>query len=285
MSIVIRPATPADATRCGQICFDAFSHINRAHNFPPDFPNPEHAVGLLNMLFSAPSFYCIVAEENGRILGSNCLDERSIIFGVGPITVDPAAQNHGVGRLLMHAALDRAASQHAAGVRLVQAGFHCRSLSLYSTLGFSVREPLACMQGRVSTPPIAACTVRPAVQADIAACDALSIAVHGFSRSAELSNAITQGSAVVSEREGRITAYSTLLGFFGHTTAETNPDLFALIASAETFAGPGILLPTRNDALFRWCLSHGLRVVQPLNLMSLGLYNTPAGAFLPSILF
>ena len=109
--------------------------------------------------------------------------------------------------------------------------------------------------------------------------------VHGVARSTDLTHSIAQGSAVVAERSGRITAYATLLGFFGHATAETNDDLFALIAAADTFAGPGILVPTRNATLLRWCLANGLRVVQPLNLMSLGLYNAPAGAFLPSILF
>jgi hypothetical protein len=59
----------------------------------------------------------------------------------------------------------------------------------------------------------------------------------------------------------------------------------ALIASAASFGGSGILLPSRNTALLRWCLSNGLRIVQPLTLMSMGLYNEPAGAWLPSILF
>ena len=36
-----------------------------------------------------------------------------------------------------------------------------------------------------------------------------------------------------------------------------------------------------NGALFRWCLANGLKVVQPMTLMSLGLYNEPAGAFIP----
>ena len=53
------------------------------------------------------------------------------------------------------------------------------------------------------------------------------------------------------ERAGRITGYSSHVAFYGHTTAETNPDLQALIASAESFDGPGILVPTRNSALFR----------------------------------
>jgi hypothetical protein len=109
--------------------------------------------------------------------------------------------------------------------------------------------------------------------------------VHGFDRGGELAQAIQHGSASVVERGGRITAYTTALAFFGHATAETNLDLQALIASAETFGGPGILVPSRNSDLFRWCLANSLKVVQPLTLMTVGLYNQPAGAWLPSILF
>jgi len=108
--------------------------------------------------------------------------------------------------------------------------------------------------------------------------------IHGFERSRELSMSIGHGARVV-EREGRITGYSSGLAFFGHSTAETNLDLQALIASVEQFEGPGILLPTRNTALFRWCLANDLRVVQPLTLMSVGLYNDPAGAWLPWVTF
>jgi hypothetical protein len=75
------------------------------------------------------------------------------------------------------------------------------------------------------------------------------------------------------------------MAFFGHTVAESNLDLQALIAAADGFGGPGILVPTRNAELFRWCLANGLRVVEPMTLMSIGLYNEPAGAFLPSILY
>ena len=97
--ITIRQATSNDAPACGKICYNAFSAINAAHNFPCDFPNPEYADRLIHGMFNAPGFYCVVAESNGQILGSNCLDERAIIHGVGPITVDPDAQNRGVGRL------------------------------------------------------------------------------------------------------------------------------------------------------------------------------------------
>jgi len=127
--------------------------------------------------------------------------------------------------------------------------------------------------------------VRPAQPADLESCNALARRVHGYDRGADLAQAIEQGTARVVERGGRITGYSTALAFFGHSTAETNPDMQALIASAESFGGSGILLPSRNTALLRWCLSNGLRIVQPLTLMSMGLYNEPAGAWLPSIMF
>ncbi len=284
-ALVIRRAVPADGPVCGQICFDAFSAISSAHGFPCDFPNPEASIGVLSAIFAAPNVYCVVAEMDGQILGSNVLFEGGIIQGIGPITIDPKTQNRGVGRKLMQAVMDRARENGAAGTRLLQAAFHNRSLSLYASLGFDIREPISCMQGRTRERSAPGCTVRPAQPSDGDACNALSRRVHGFDRGGELANAIQQGTAQVVERGGSVTAYTTSLGFFGHSTAETNVDMQALIASADSLSGPGILVPSRNNALFRWCLANGLRVVQPLTLMTTGLYSDPAGAWLPSIIF
>jgi hypothetical protein len=55
-SIVVRTATPADAPIAGQICYDAFSTINAAHNFPNDFPAPAVTIGILSMMFASPNF-------------------------------------------------------------------------------------------------------------------------------------------------------------------------------------------------------------------------------------
>lgn len=286
VGIVIRTARPEDAEACGRICFEAFSTLNVAHGFPCDFPNSDVAVGVMTMLFALPdSFYSVVAEVDGRVVGSNVLDERAVIRGVGPITVDPHTQNSGVGRMLMDAVIQRAWEHGGAGVRLVQAAFHNRSLSLYTSLGFDVREPLACMQGQTRERMVPGCAVRPATSSDVKACNELSMRVHGFERGTELVHGIERGGARVVERGGRITGYCSDLSFFGHSTAETNVDLQALIASAEGFGGPGILVPTRNAALLRWCLANGLRMVQQMNLMSMGLYNEPAGVFLPSITY
>jgi hypothetical protein len=90
---------------------------------------------------------------------------------------------------------------------------------------------------------------------------------------------------MVVERLGRITGYATGIGFFSHAVAETNEDLKALIGAAPGFPGPGFLLPTRNHDLFRWCLERGLRLVKQQTLMTIGLYNEPTGAWLPSILY
>jgi hypothetical protein len=49
--------------------------------------------------------------------------------------------------------------------------------------------------------------------------------------------------------------------------------------------GPGFLLPVSNGDVFRWALARGLRVVQVMTLMTLGLYHEPRGAYLPSILY
>ena len=284
-SVVVREAMPEDAAECGRICYAAFSTINARHGFPCDFPGPEAAVGLMSMMFSAPGIYCVVAETDGKIVGSNCMDVRAAVHGVGPITVDPGLQNRGAGRALMCAVIEHSAQLGAAGVRLVQAAFHSRSLSLYASLGFEVREPLSCMQGRTRDRGGAGCEVRAAAAADLDACNALSHRVHGFDRGAELAGAIQLGTAVVVERGGRITGYSSHLGFFGHTTAETNADLQAMIAAADELAGSGILVPSRNSGLFHWCLQQGLRVVQPMTLMSTGLYSEPAGAWLPSVIY
>ena len=83
-------------------------HARRPSPLPPDFRSPEHAAETLGRLLAHPRFYSVVAELDGRVVGSNFLDERSTIAGLGPITVDPGAQNAGVGRRLMLAAPRRA---------------------------------------------------------------------------------------------------------------------------------------------------------------------------------
>src|SRR5438045_6097857 len=107
MTVILRRGTPADAAACGVICYEAFTSIAGEHNFPADFPSAEIATGLMKMLLAHPGVYGIVAECDGKVVGSNFLDERGPIAGIGPITVDPAGQNQSIGRRLMLDVMER----------------------------------------------------------------------------------------------------------------------------------------------------------------------------------
>jgi GNAT superfamily N-acetyltransferase len=285
MNINLRAGRAEDAETTGKICYEAFRVIAENHRFPKDFPSAEAAGGMTAMLLSLPDVYAVVAEIDGRIAGSNFLWEGETVAGVGPITVDPETQNSTIGRELMEDVLRRAAEKNFVSVRLVQAAYHNRSLALYTKLGFDTVEPLSLMQGEPLKFEIEGYRVRLMTENDITECDRVCQKVHGHKRTGELFGGIAQKSAMVVEHAGAITGYTTTLGFFGHTVGESNNDLKALIAAAEVFAGIGFLLPTRNGELMRWCLEHNLKIVQPMTLMSRGLYQEPRGAFLPSILF
>lgn len=285
MNIVLRPGRASDASACSVICYEAFKVIAENHNFPPDFPNLESALGLMDYALANKGIYSVVAEVDGKIVGSNFLWLHTAIAGVGPITIAPGYQNAALGRRLMEQVIQRSTELKMSAVRLVQAAYHNRSLSLYMKLGFDVKEPLSVIQGPALGLSLPGFQVRPANMTDLEPCNELCFGVHGHDRRQELQEAINNGNASVVEHLGKITGYTTQLGFFGHAVAKTNNDLKALIGAATTIAGPGFLLPSRNSEIMRWCFSNGLRAVQPMVLMSRGLYNEPLGAFLPSVIY
>jgi ribosomal protein S18 acetylase RimI-like enzyme len=285
MNVNLRNGRPDDAEVLGNICFHAFKTISNKHNFPEDFPSPEVATGLITMLLSRPDIYSVVAEVDGRIAGSNFLWESDDVSGVGPITIDPDLQNSTIGRELMQDVIRRSDEQGFPSVRLVQAAYHNRSLALYTKLGFNTVEPLSLIQGEKLNVRVEGFDVRPMEENDVDAADIVAKAVHGISRKNEIAGSVRQGSGAVVENNGRITGYSTGVGFLGHTVGTSNNELKALIAAAAEFAGPGLLLPTRNSELMRWCLEQGLKIVQPMTLMSRGVYQEPRGAFMPSVLY
>ncbi|MGH7925547.1 MAG: GNAT family N-acetyltransferase [Candidatus Binatus sp.] len=281
----IRRATREDIEVCGEICYRAFCELADQHRFPHEFPNLEAANGVVQSMITTPGFYGIVAELGGLIAGSNFMDERSPIAGIGPISVDPDVQNSGAGRAMMQHMLERVAANRLPGVRLVQTAYHNRSLSLYAKLGFEIREPLSVMIGPPLKESVPGYKVRAAGDADLDACNRLCVVVHGHERGGELRGAIEGGTAAVVEHLGRITGYATAIGYAGHAVGESNEELKALISAATEFHGCGPLIPSRNGELLRWCFSKGLRLMQQMTLMSVGLYNEPRLPFIPSILY
>ena len=147
----LRPGRIEDADTVGTIIFEAFSATADEHGFQREFPSVDIGRGLASSFLSNPGFYSVVAEgtrgnDKDRVVGSNFLDERSnTVVGVGPITVDPKYQNKGTGRQLMINVLERAKNKNYPAIRLLQSSYHNRSLALYASLGFEVREPISTM--------------------------------------------------------------------------------------------------------------------------------------------
>src|SRR3954453_18970660 len=143
---------------------------------------PAHATDLIGHLLSRSDIHAIIAERDGRVAGSNFLWEGDTVAGVGPITVDADVQNKAIGRQLMEAVLERARQQGISAVRLVQAAYHSRSLSLYTKLGFVVREPLALLQGEPLWPMDEPRVVPASAEVDLDAANNLCRRVHGHDR-------------------------------------------------------------------------------------------------------
>jgi GNAT superfamily N-acetyltransferase len=288
-AVQLRPIELDDRDGAARIVYEAFAGIHDHHRFPRDFPTLEAATDLVGSFISHPLIWGVVAEREGRILGSNFLDERGPVRGVGPITVDPKTQVAGVGRRLMQAAIERGA--HAAGIRLLQDSFNTQSLALYASLGFEVAEPVVVMSGRPRATHPDDVEVRPLVHGDLEASEQLCLSVHGFERTNELRDALEtprlQPFAAI--RDGRLVAYATTLSFFpaAYAVAERQEDMAALIggALAASDAPASFLLPTRQHELFRWCLQARLRIVKPMTYMVIGERRQPRGAWIPSVLY
>ena len=216
----LRFATPDDADACGRIFYDAFQSIAERHRLPVEPASPEFTRFMAGRMLGHDGYAGFACERGGAVVGCAFVDERGPIVGVGPVVVDPAAQDDGVGRRLMEAVVARSRSRGAAGIRLVQTAYHYRSLALYAKHGFVVREPLSVVQGTVPAVTLTGVEVRPARLDDVAACDGLCERVHGHERSRELRDAVADRTARVVLRDGRLTGYATGFGYGWHAVAE-----------------------------------------------------------------
>jgi GNAT superfamily N-acetyltransferase len=201
--ITLREPADDDVNECARICYEAFGQIDDHHRFPRDFPTIEFAAMVIGGWVQHPNVWGVLAERDGKILGSNYLDQRGPIAGVGPISVDPEAQNSGVGRRLMEAVIERG-KDAPGGVRLLQDSFHMRSLSLYQLLGFNVTEPVVIMSGKPRSGPIDGVEVRRIEAGDIDACETLCKQVHGWERTGELRDAMRDFAPFVVVRDGLV---------------------------------------------------------------------------------
>jgi GNAT superfamily N-acetyltransferase len=283
--IQLVPAEPPHAPELGRICYEAFKDIAESHGFPPDFPSAEFAGKVIAMLVARKDFYSVTALVNGHPVGSNFLSLSDPTSGVGPITVDRSVQGKGIGRALMQDVIDYARRNNIQRVRLLQDAYNMGSLSLYTSLGFGVKEAAALMQ---SAPGKSDGSVRPVVEADLPAIDELSRRIYKTSRRNETVAAVLGGfSPLLRERAGKIVGYC-IPGVFGHGVAETVEDALAMIGESACLLPPEaacFFCPLSQVDLYRRALKAGCRAIKVMNLMAMGPYEAPEKVWMPSILY
>jgi GNAT superfamily N-acetyltransferase len=283
MDVELRRPKPEDVPELGRICYEAFRDIAESHGFPADFASPEFAAGVVGLLLQQEKVHSVAAYDAGAPRGSNFINMWDEVGGIGPISVDVSAQGGGIGRTLMLDAIQHARGQGVEAIRLCQDSYNMRSLALYASLGFDVREPLSLVELSAAGPADPA--FRPATAADFDAMDALCRAVYRISRKGEYAALTAAGFPAFVLDRGRITGY--LIGTqIGHGVAESDGEMLALLAGVgAAIPDARALVPLRNGELYRRALAAGHRNVKVMNLMSLGPYEEPVGAYCPSVMF
>lgn len=283
MPIELRQATAADVPELGRICYEAFKDISESHGFPSDFATVEFAEQVVGLLVQQEDVYGVGAFEGDTPKGSNFINMWGNVAGIGPVSVDVTSQGQGVGKTTMEDVIAHARAQGYDMIRLCQDSFNMRSLALYASLGFDVKEPLSYLELNPSAP--APDGFRPATADDLPAMDDLCRSIYAIDRKAECAVLMQLGFPAFVLDRGRVTGY--LIGTaIGHGVAETDDDMAALINGlAASVPDAHAFVPLRDGALYRKALAAGHRNAKVMNLMALGPYEEPKGTFCPSVMF
>lgn len=287
MAIDFRQPTAEDVPELGRIVHDAFKDIAERHGFEKDFASVEMGRMVSGMLVAREDVFGVAAYEDGQPIGSNYLLAADEVAAVGPITVDPPKQAHGVGRELMRRVMEHAKETGFESVRLQQDSYNMASLSLYASLGFDTKTPCAFMQAPPAEAPDD--SVRPLTTDDLDAVEALSREFYKVSRRNEVEGLMQAGGifpALALDRGDSVKGY-IVLGMPGHAIAETVDDAVTLARQAARHAqmpdSARIFCPLVEGELYRRFLAEGFRALKVMNLMAVGPYDPPEGVWMPSI--
>lgn len=280
---------PRHSPAAADVLFRSFDALYDYHRFPGAYPSVEFAAGITRGLIENPAIWGVVALAGERVVGSSFLDERGPTKAIGPVSVDPQAQQGGVGRQLTEALLARA--DGADDVRLLQDAFNRTSLALYVSLGLQVRESILLLAGQPRSEPDGVVEVRGLDASDLAECEQLYADVHGHQRGAEIRDSLTDPlcAPLVAVRGGKVVAYATTLTYFpaAFAVARSEVDLQQLVLGAGAQIGRPLsfLVPAQQSGMLRWCLDQRLRIVKPMSYMTLDDYRPPTGPWLPSTMY
>ncbi len=283
MTAELRQARAEDVPELGRICYDAFKDLSDRHGFPSDFATIEFAQQVVGMLVAQEQVYSAAEYDGDTAKGSNFINMWGDVAGIGPISIDIAAQGEGIGRRLMENVIAAAHEQGHEMIRLCQDSFNMQSLALYTSMGFDTKEPLAYMELAANGEPDPG--FRPATAADVDQMDELCQSIYRISRRGEYEVFLALGFPMFVLDRGQIVGYhiGTALG---HGVAETTEDLLTLLAGYGANApGAHSFVPSRDSELYRGALAAGHRNIKVMNLMSLGPYEEPQGTYAPSVMF
>ena len=165
-----------------------------------------------------------------------------------------------------------------------------RSLSLYTSLGFDVTASCVVMSGKPRSGPVDGVEVRPldggrprrmrgALQAGPR------LRAHGLA--SRRAPRVPRRSS--RERDGRIVAYAAAPTFWpmSHGVAETDEDMQALLlgAAAQGDEPLALLVPLAVGPLPVGPRARVCARVKPMNVMAMGSYQEPRGAWFPSVIY
>lgn len=138
MAIVIRKMEIDEAEETGKIIVQAFNDVFIKHGLPAPFQSWQAGQGIAYGYAGHDPEGCLVATENGKIIGSGFIHLRGDKASIGPMSVSPEHQNKGLGRAIMEALLK--IGSKASSIRLIQDSFNTVSFSLYTKIGFQARD-------------------------------------------------------------------------------------------------------------------------------------------------
>lgn len=283
MTTELRQARAEDVPELGRICYEAFKDISESHGFPLEFASVEFAQQIVGLLVAQEQVHSIGAFAGDTPRGSNFLSMWGDVAGIGPISVDIAAQGEGIGRQLMENAIATARDLGYDMVRLCQDAYNMQSLALYTSMGFDTKEPLAYLALSSEGQPDPG--FRPATAADVDQMDELCQSIYHISRRGEYEVFLALGFPMFVLDRGNITGYHIGTAF-GHGVAETTDAMLTLFAGYGANApGAHSFVPIRDSDLYRGALAAGHRNMKVMNLMSLGPYEEPQGTYAPSVMF
>jgi ribosomal protein S18 acetylase RimI-like enzyme len=290
MTFEIRRMTRADIAEVGRIGVEAFNDLMARHNRPPLYPDPQVGPLAATAYLTTDPECSLVATEEKRIVGSIFYRRRGETISVGPATVAPADQGHGVGRGLLEEVIRR--EPNVRSMRLMQDALNLSSFELLVRIGYSLGEEIAMLTlpAGFREDRDADGTVRPASAEELSDVLVLDRRLCGSDRKKDF-EFLRRFGKVLTLHSGK-----TLRGFLaqmptpgrtmlGPGGAEDVESLLRLILHAvgETLGELSVLLPARNRDSVKPLLDIGFRLVGLSNLMYRGEWIPPSGAYAISL--